>query len=252
MVVGIDKFREFFGDYGDHYAIIGGAACHLLFDDAGLEFRLSKDIDMVLCIEVIDAAFGERLRDFLNAGGYEARERSNGHREFYRFHKPKDKAFPYMIELFSRQPKILQLPEGVGVARLPADDEIYLSAILLDDDYFAALQNAKKTVDGVTVLDVTLLIPFKARAFIDLTERRWNGEKVKDKDIKKHRNDVIRLSQLLPENALIELTEPIKKDMADFLSAVEEDESINPHSFGVNLTRNEAVAFLRRVYGVAK
>ncbi|MCP1927424.1 hypothetical protein [Bradyrhizobium elkanii] len=36
MVAGIEKFREFFAGHEDHYAIIGGTACDLLFDAAGL------------------------------------------------------------------------------------------------------------------------------------------------------------------------------------------------------------------------
>lgn len=58
MVAGIEKFQEHFAGHEGHYAIIGGAACDLLFDAAGLPFRATKDIDMVLCLEVVDAAFG--------------------------------------------------------------------------------------------------------------------------------------------------------------------------------------------------
>ena len=68
MLTGIDKFREYFADYEDRYAIIGGAACDLLFGEAGLDFRATKDIDMVLCVEVVDIAFGKAFRAFLDAG----------------------------------------------------------------------------------------------------------------------------------------------------------------------------------------
>lgn len=88
MVTGIDKFQKFFAGHEDHYAIIGGAACDPLFDEAGLDFRATKDIDMVLCIEVVDTAFGTAFKAFLDAGGYQARERSTGEKEFYHFHGP--------------------------------------------------------------------------------------------------------------------------------------------------------------------
>src|SRR5690348_8881985 len=65
MVTGINKFREYFAGHEDQYAIIGGAACDLLFDAAGIQFRVTKDIDMVLCVEVVDVAFGERFSAFL-------------------------------------------------------------------------------------------------------------------------------------------------------------------------------------------
>jgi hypothetical protein len=73
VVVGLDKFREYFAGHEDQYAVIGGAACDLLFDAAGLPFRATKHIDMVLCVEVVDAAFGEKFKTFLGAGRYEAR-----------------------------------------------------------------------------------------------------------------------------------------------------------------------------------
>lgn len=253
MVDGIDKFREFFADYPDHYAIIGGAACDLLFDTAGLPFRATKDIDVVLCIEVIDAAFGMRFRDFLNAGAYEAREQSNGHREFYRFHKPKNPEFPYMVELFSKEPDTIAMPEDAGIVRLEVEaDIVSLSAILLDPIYFEALQNGKRIENGVTILDQSILIPFKARAFLDLTKRQAEGDKrVKSDDIKKHRNDVFRLSQLLPGNAVIQVSDPLREDMRHFLTVIEAEGTLTPKDFKVSMSREEAIAFLRRAYGIA-
>jgi hypothetical protein len=173
VVAGIEKFREHFAGHDEHYAIIGGAACDLLFDAAGLQFRATKDIDMVLCVEVVDPAFGAAFKAFLDAGGYRARERSDGKKEFYRFHRPSDQSFPFMIELFSRKPGTLELPEDAGLTPIPVEEDIVsLSAILLDEGYYDALQTGKRKLDGVTVIDETLLIPFKARAFLDLTAGR--------------------------------------------------------------------------------
>jgi hypothetical protein len=43
----------------------------------------------------------------------------------------------------------------------------------------------------------------KARAWLDLTERKNNGVSIDEKDIKKHRNDVFRLLQILsPDNKI--------------------------------------------------
>ena len=249
MVVGIDKFREYFAGHEDQYAIIGGAACDLLFDRVGLEFRATKDIDMVLCVEVVDAAFGETFKAFLEAGGYEARERSDGEREFYRFHQPMDESYPFMIELFARRPEALSLPEDAGLTPIPTEEDgISLSAILLEEGYYEALQGEKREVDGVTIIDETLLIPFKAHAFLDLRKRKEQGDKVDSRNIKKHRNDVFRLAQLLSEDADIEMPEPIQNDMRRFLDLMEADQNLNPKDFGVPLTREDGVAFLRSAY----
>ena len=72
MVTGIDRFREHFAGHEDQYAIIGGTACDLLLGAAGLDFRVTRDIDMVLCVEAVDAEFGRAFRAFLDAGGYRA------------------------------------------------------------------------------------------------------------------------------------------------------------------------------------
>ncbi len=249
MVTGIGKFREYFAAHEDQYAIIGGSACDLLFDAAGLDFRATKDIDMVLCVEVVDVEFGRAFRAFLEAGGYQARERSDGRREFYRFHRPTDPNFPSMIELFARWPVDLDLPENEIYTRMPVDQDIVsLSAILLDEDYFKALRTAKRQLDGVTIIDETLLIPFKARAVLDLTTRSEEGANVNRKDIRKHRNDVFRLAQLLPEDAKIALPDPVRRDLRTFVDLVQADQTLDPSAFDIAFTRDEAAEFLRTVY----
>jgi hypothetical protein len=252
MVRGIKIFREYFAGHTDQYVVIGGAACDLLFDAAGLPFRATKDIDMVLCVEVVDAAFGERFSAFLKDGGYQARERSEGKKEFYRFHKPTNEDFPFMIELFSRKPGMLYLPKEVQITPIAVDDDLLsLSAILLDDDYYEALQSAKRMIDGVPVADETLLIPFKAHAFLDLTDRKSKGEKIDEKNIRKHRNDVFRLLRLLPGNAKVEVTERIRDDLRRFADVIARDETLDPKSFDVPMSRKEAVEFLRSVYNIS-
>jgi hypothetical protein len=39
LVHGIDKYREYFSDYTDHYVLIGGAACDILMNNIDMEFR---------------------------------------------------------------------------------------------------------------------------------------------------------------------------------------------------------------------
>ena len=118
-----------------------------------------------------------------------------------------------MIELFSRRPGNLALSED-QLTRIPVDEDIVsLSAILLDEGYFEALQAAKRQIDGITIIDETLLIPFKARAFLDLIARLEAGGNVDRKDIKKHRNDVFRLAQLLPLDASVDLPESVRLDL---------------------------------------
>jgi hypothetical protein len=249
MVVGFDKFLEHFSDHADQYALIGGAACDLLFARAGLDFRLTKDLDVVLCVEVVDKNFATAFLEFLEAGGYEARQRSDGHKEFYRFHKPKDKAYPFMIEIFSRQPNGFDLPADFAITKVPVGEDILsLSAILLDDNYYSALQESRIEIDGVSLLNEDLLIPFKAKAYLDLTDRKSEGVEVSGKDIRKHRNDVFRLAQLLPEEHRVDLEEAIRSDLRIFVEQVRDDESLDPASFDVPFSRAEGIALIENVY----
>ena len=222
MVPGLDRFRTHFEGLEDSYALIGGAACSLIFDQAGLDFRATKDLDMVLCVEVVDGKFATALKAFLNAGGYATRQRSEGRREFYRFQDPKDRIYPAMLELFSNCVDIQEIEDGDELTTVPvADDVLSLSAILLDPNYYAALVASRRAIGGVHVLDESLLIPFKARAFVDLNRRREAGDQaVRRDDIKKHRNDVFRLIQLLRADQTVEVAEPLKSDLRAYIEVV--------------------------------
>lgn len=54
MVTGIESFKEWFKGNESQYAIIGGTACDILMTEEGLDFRATKDIDLVLIIEAVD------------------------------------------------------------------------------------------------------------------------------------------------------------------------------------------------------
>ena len=69
-----------------------------------------------------------------------------------------------MIELFSRRPGTIDLPEDAVLTPIPVEDDVIsLSAILLEDSYYKALQSARQSIQGIAIIDETLLIPFKAR-----------------------------------------------------------------------------------------
>lgn len=249
MVKGVDRFREHFAGHEDSYALIGGAACDILFGEAGLPFRATNDFDIVLCVEVVSVELGTVFADFLDAGGYRARERSTGKREFYRFHRPAEKTFPAMIELFARRPETLKLPDGAELSPIPVEEDVIsLSAILLDDDYFEALQKARRVIDDISLIDETILIPLKARAFLDLSGRKANGEDVDTRDIRKHRADVFRLTQLLPGSGSLPLAAPIRADLAAFLRQVATDPGFDYRALKLALPLPEATAILDGYY----
>lgn len=137
MVGGVESFRKWFAEYTDQYTIIGGTACDLLMSEDGLDFRATRDIDMVLIVESLTSEFGRRFWEYVQAAGYEHRNKSTGEPQFYRFSKLSSREYPYMIELFSGRVDAIELPEDAVLTPLPLDDEISsLSAILMDADYY--------------------------------------------------------------------------------------------------------------------
>lgn len=58
MVKGLDVFQNWFADHVDQYVLIGGTAASLAMEDAGLDFRATKDLDIVLHVEALTPQFG--------------------------------------------------------------------------------------------------------------------------------------------------------------------------------------------------
>lgn len=222
MVVGLDRFAEHFSAFKDRYILIGGAATWLVLEDAGFDPRVTKDLDIVLCIEALDLDFAKAFWAFVQEGGYAIGEKSQGSKTFYRFQSPARPGYPHMLELFSRKPDQLVLGDDSHLTPIPVGKDVSsLSAILLDEAYYAFIHNHKREIEGISLVGEECLIPLKARAWLDLTARKAAGESVDSRDIKKHRNDVLRLYLLLAPDVRIELPEAIRKDLATFIKQVE-------------------------------
>lgn len=250
MVLGIERFKEWFQGYEDQYAIIGGTACDLLMAEEGLDFRGTKDIDLVLIVEAISPEFSRRFWEFVRSAGYEHRNKSTGRPQFYRFSHPTESGYPFMIELFSRRVDAIVLPEDAVLTPLPLDEDISsLSAILLDEDYYQLLRSGTVVVDGVTVLGAAYLIPFKAKAWLDLTARKANGENVDSKNIRKHKNDVFRLSALLIPGTQIVVKQAVWNDLQNFLAAMQA-EQLDPRQLGIARNKEAILADITQQYTV--
>ena len=99
-----------------------------------------------------------------------------------------------------------------------SDEVISLSAILLDDDYYQLLQQGSIEVNGVSVLGLEYLILFKIKAWIDLSERKQKGEQIDSKNVKKHKNDVLRLTANLNPEIHLTVNDDIRNNIRLFLS----------------------------------
>ena len=220
-MIGLNRFSEYFKDFTDCYIVIGGAACDDYFEREEIPFRVTDDIDMILVVEAIDDKFIAHFWDFIKAGIYKRSEQSEK-RQYYRFINPKKEGFPVQIELFSRTPDIIKPIEDARFTVIPTDEDLSsLSAILMDDDYYQFTLN-HCTLEGIlNRANELALICLKAKAFLDLSQRKEAGQRIDSKKIKKHRSDIFRITATLTREDQIELPETIQKDMMTFVTLME-------------------------------
>ena len=248
MVNGIDIFRDHFSGFKDQYIVIGGFACDLLMSDAGLDFRQTADIDMIITIEAQTTEFARAFWDFIEAGGYRARQRSSGKPEFYRFVDPANPSYPKMIELFSRPQNNVNVRTDSHLMPLHIGDEVSsLSAILLDDDYYHFILNGKTVADNISILDAEHIIPLKMKAWLDLKEKKAQGIHVNSRDIRKHRLDVFRLFPLVREDLRIPVPAVVAGDIKRFIAEMRETD-IRLTDIGIIRPRDSILDIYSRMY----
>ncbi len=224
MVRGFESFRTHFKGYEDCYTIIGGTACDILMSEAALDFRATKDIDMILLIENRFQEFAPVFWEYVRAGGYQCGWSNSELPHFYRFTEPQAPNYPQMIELFSKRPDFQMEHSEIHLTPLPVSEDISsLSAIMLNDDYYRLMLTGRKEVDGVSVLGAEYLIAFKAKAWLDLKAKKEEGIHVNERDLKKHKNDVFRLFALVDPSTRIAVSDVVAEDMRSFLSAMERE-----------------------------
>ena len=195
MVRGIDKFREFFADFAENYIIIGGTACEIYEEQYAQIPRATKDIDIILIVEALSSDFVLQFWEFVKAGNYDERNKGVGEhkQEYYRFKKPENADFPYQVELFSRNVGLKDFPEDARITPIPVDEDLSsLSAILMDEDYYNFTLKHSSVDEDIHLANVESLICLKAKAYLDLSDRKDAGEQVDRKHIEKHKKDGFR------------------------------------------------------------
>jgi hypothetical protein len=235
MVKGLTHFAEYFKNYTANYILIGGAACDILMNRVGINFRATKDLDIILIVEAISPEFVKLFWKYIEKGGYNEKQKSTGERKYYRFLKPIKNEFPVQLELFARNPDLLDLDTESTLTPIPMNEDLSsLSAILMDEDYYKCTIKNSETIDNVHLASTESLICLKAKAYLDLKLRKQAGETIDEKNIKKHKNDVIRLAVLLTGNSSYALPKAVHNEMQQFMRDIEK-ESTDFKSIGKNM-----------------
>lgn len=224
---GFDHFCNYLKGLEEHYVIIGGGAASILMDDEGMEFRATKDVDLVILTR--SKELNARLLAYIADGGYKTREASKSEPRYYRFRYPENKDCPPMIEIFARNESSLELKDGQYIIPVKEDSAEQLSAILLDDEYFELIRsNLIKSESGIPLINAIANICLKARAHRELLDRKQAGDKTaEEKTIQKHLKDIWRLGATLEGNETIKLTGMPARDIAaaiDKLNALPENQ----------------------------
>lgn len=233
-------------DFKDNYVIIGGTACSVILRNADMQPRATKDIDMILVVERMTPEFGRRFWEFIHDGDYEMRERKRDEGkepvpELFRFYKPRNDGFPYQIELLSRQPEVLAVPEGFRLTPIPVGEDVSsLSAILMDEEFYHFALAHSTMEDELHVADTIGLICLKMKAYLNLSKQEPPAH---SSDIRKHMSDVFKLMASGYIENPVALSENMKKDAAAFVAKME---SLMPNQpLQDSIQRNEA--FIRQV-----
>jgi len=248
MPKGLEMFNSYFSNFKEHYVLIGGVACDIIFDEADMPFRATKDFDMVLIVEALTPEFGKQFWSFIADGGYQNRAKSNGSPQFYRFDKPTNPNYPFMIELFARSEDLIEDENHLCQPLHIGEDVSSLSAILLNNDYYQLLHDGKTVINEFVVLSTVYIILFKAKAWLDLSARKHLGQPISDADIRKHKNDIARLAVLLTGNESCVVPSSVFDDINEFIDAFE----ANPpdlQSLGIGgVTVKDIANLLRNIY----
>jgi len=234
MVVGLDKFKDFFKEYEGCYLIIGGSACDIIIENGGFTPRATDDIDIILIIEAITPDFVKQFWDFITEGRYRLKQKDTLKRNCYRFRNPEADDFPIQVELFCKTPDAIDLQQDAHLTPIPAGEGFSnLSAILLDDDYYHFTVEHSTFKDNVHYANTEALICLKAFAYLDNKKRKEEGGDIRTRDIVKHKYDVFRMVFMMNPDDRFSLTDKLKDDLQLFADTVKNDLP-NPEIFNIN------------------
>ncbi len=248
MIQGIDKFKEYFKEDMDNYVIIGGLATALIAQDLGFLARATKDIDLVV-ISKDNEEFIKKLLRFIKEAGYKTKQRTknDSKHNLFRFLDSEDKTYPEQLELFAIHDENSQIITDKHIIPIETPEFYdYLSAILLDKDYFDLLINHTTNMDGLHIATAEVLIPLKIHAHLNLIGGTANYDG-------KHLNDVIRLVSFLDAENKVKLNGNPKSDFIKFLPIFEEveEEKINnifKSMKGTSFSKEDLVKLLNYTY----
>ena len=184
---------------------------------------------MVLVLENLDKDFIGAFWSFIKAGNYKCatRKDKDGLKKYvsYSFYDSLPE-YPAQIELLSRPVGSLGNPEEHNIEAIMMEDSSYLSAIILESDYYNYLIRHTEEKNGLRYASVDSLICLKVLAYLNLREDKRNGRHVNDDDFKKHRRDVLMAAASLSIGDEFVVPRNIKDLITRFIEVVNTDDGV--------------------------
>lgn len=242
----IKKFSEKFnvgedGEVSTKYVFIGGTALMLLSLDADYDGpRVTKDYDIVLLVKDSNGnqELFQKMWEYIVEGGYETSQTKEGTPQYFRFTNPTNKTeYPDQLEFFSNAPEFID-GHKERFTRLSMDDDIHsLSSIIMDDIYYDFILSQCSLISNVNCVTEIGLIVLKVKAYNDLFQRKQLGENINSSNINKHKKDVFRVLDFIPQNIECDLTKyPIIEN--DINIFIENLEKIHPDEEPISVGPN--------------
>jgi hypothetical protein len=92
------------------------------------------------------------------------------------------------------------------------------------------------------------LILFKAKAYLELKQRKENGETVDSNDIKKHKKDILRIAAEIMLDKANEFPVSVKSDIDTFIASLENDPFDDNSLKNYGLKNEEVIEVLVRTF----
>jgi len=235
MIQGLSLFTNFFKENKNDYVVIGGLATVMIMNDLGFLARATKDIDLVI-IANNNEKFIEKLLQFIEQAGYKTKQRTTNDTKhnMFRFLNSDDKSYPEQLELFAIHDKNSKIITDKTIIPIYTNQDYkYLSAILLDTDYYSLLLKHTTFIENLHIATPEVLIPLKIHAYLNLLGTQ---------NAKKHLQDIIRLTTLLDNDDNIILEGKVKEDFQKFIPLL------------INIDNNRIKAILKssKIFNISK
>lgn len=83
----------------------------------------------------------------------------------------------------------------------------------MNEEYYNFTMEHSHTFETIHLANTESLVCLKAKAYLDLSQRKANGEAIDEKNIRKHRSDIFRLAVTLGEDTLFKLPARMQTDL---------------------------------------